>query len=150
VSVGAVVVGAIVVLVGLFVRTIEKEYTAFTHEIVIFDDGTVAVFEPDSGDWPVWEVEVDESAEDRAVVSMRTSENAEPEPVFAGTRDEATRWARTRGRPSLFEGTAAEADAWIQDQEEAAEQGWMVLALISRGVVIALVGVTTGLQRRNR
>ena len=147
--VGAVVAGALLVLVGLFSRAINEEYTAFSHEIVPLDDGTVAVFEPDKeGDWPMWEVGVDESADDRAVVYRLASEGAEPEEMFVGTPEEAAEWALTRGRSPLFEGTESEAAAWVRDQEGAAENGWIPLVLIVGGGVVALTGVATGIRQR--
>ena len=149
VIVGAVVVGAIMVLVGFFARAINEEYTAFSHEIVPLDDGAVAVFESDrEGDWPMWEVEVDESATDRAVVYRLASEGAVPEEVFVGTPDEAAAWALTRGRSPLFEGTESEAADWVRDQEDAAENGWTPVILIVGGAVVALAGISTGFRQR--
>jgi hypothetical protein len=47
----------------------------------------------------MWEVVVDESADDRAVVYRLASEVAEPEEMCVGTPDEAVEWALTRSWP---------------------------------------------------
>jgi hypothetical protein len=145
---GLVLVGVVVVLAGLFWRSINQEYTTFTVERVVLADGSVAVYEPDAeGDWPQWEV-VAGSTDAETIVVRRSSENAEPEPVFTGTSDEAATWAMSRGRTPLFEGTAQAADAWIAEQETAADSTVIPNLLLAVGGGIALLGLGLGWERR--
>lgn len=149
IRVTVVLFGGVLVLAGWFWRSLNQEYTAFPTETVRFDDGTVAVYEPDAeGDWPQWEVVVDESAEDSATVVQRASENAAPVEVFSGTRADAAEWALTRGREPLFVGSAEMAEAWIDEREQGAENALTPMVLMVGGGVIALIGAITGWDRR--
>jgi hypothetical protein len=148
-AITAAVLGAVVALAGFMVRSFESEYDATSYELVVRDDGTAAVFEPDrDGDWPMWQFEADPDGGDLATVVRYDSERAAPEVVFTGTAAEAEDWVTTRGRLPRFEGTVEAAEAWMAEQESGAEHGREALAMIVGGILVAVAALTVGWRSR--
>ena len=144
--IGVLLIGAVISLAGLMARAFAEEHHLHDYETVDRGNGTVVVYQTDGPEPPLFEIEL--SPEGRAIVYALVADQ-EPDPVFSGTLEAAEQWVLAGGREPVFFGDRQAAAAWVQEQEEAEGSLLVPNLLVAGGVIIALLSLVLGWQRRS-